>query len=105
MTLIERRLELAASMLLPLDIAARFTQAQQGVLAIVADDCRQHGMCGAYINDIAIRTGCGRSTAKTAIREAIRLGFLARDEQGVLRIMSARWLTLICKQSVISQPC
>ena len=74
---------------------ATFPRASGVVLTVIADDHRQHGICRAHIGDLAIRAACTVSTVKATISEAIRLGFLARDEQRALMIVSARWLDFI----------
>jgi hypothetical protein len=100
MALIRRRIELEWMTLLPPEIVGHFTQGQRAVLTIIADDHRQHGICRAHIDDLTIRAACTVSSVKAAISEAIRLGFLARDEQGALMIMSAEWLAFISESSV-----
>ena len=100
MASIKRRIELEWMMLLPPEIVDHFPQRQRVVLTVIADDHRQHGICRAHIGDLAIRAACTVSTVKAAISEAIRLGFLARDEQQALMIVSARWLAFIREDSV-----
>ena len=95
MASIKRRIELECMMLLPPEIVGHFPKGQRVVLTVIADDHRQHGICRADIGDLAIRAACPVSTVKAAIREAIRLGFLACDEQRALMIVSARWLDFI----------
>ena len=100
MASIKRRIELEWMMLLPPEIVDHFPQRQRVVLTVIADDHRQHGICRGHIDDLTIRAACTVSTVKAAISEAIRLGFLARDEQGALMIVSAEWLAFISESSV-----
>ena len=81
-------------------LLATLPRASALYLTIIADDHRQHGICRGHIDDLTIRAACTVSTVKAAISEAIRLGFLARDEQGALMIVSAEWLAFISESSV-----
>ena len=71
---IERRRRVAASGALPPPVAARFTLAEQAVLAVVIGQVLVHGDCRLPIDAIAAIAGCSRSSTKNAIRAAVRLG-------------------------------
>jgi hypothetical protein len=97
----ERRRRWAASGRLPPGLAARFTLAEQSVLALVAAEVARRKDCRLSIENMAAVTGVCRSTVKNAIREAARLGLLTveerqitgfRNDTNVLRIISPEWL-------------
>jgi hypothetical protein len=97
----ERRRRWAASGRLPPGLAARFTLAEQAVLALVAAEVARRGDCRLAIENVAAVTGVSRSTVKNAIREATRLGLLTveerqvtgwRNDTNVVRIVSREWL-------------
>ena len=97
----ERRRRWAASGRLPPGLAARFTLAEQAVLALVAAETTRRKDCRLSIENMAAVAGVCRSTVKNAVREARRLGLLTveerqitgfRNDTNVLRIVSAEWL-------------
>lgn len=97
---IERRRRIAASGALPPALAARFTTAEQAVLAIIASDVKHKGRCDRCIDELAARAGCSRSSAKNAIRAAARLAIIRvtlRPRRGqknlpnVIEIASMDW--------------
>ncbi len=100
----ERRRRWAASGRLPPGLAARFTLAEQAVLALVAAETTRRKDCRLSIENMAAVTGVCRSTVKNAIREARRLGLLTVEERqitgfrhdtNVVCIISAEWLAWI----------
>ena len=100
----DRRRRWAASGRLPPGIAARFTLAEQAVLALVAAETVRRKDCRLSIENMAAVAGVCRSTVKNAIREARQLGFLTveerqitgfRNDTNVLRITSPEWLAWI----------
>ena len=100
----ERRRRWAASGRLPPGLAARFTLAEQAVLALVAAETTRRKDCRLSIENMAAVAGVCRSTVKNAIREARRLGLLTveeraitgyRNDTNVLRVVSAEWLAWI----------
>ncbi|SDO51420.1 hypothetical protein SAMN05216360_12515 [Methylobacterium phyllostachyos] len=100
----ERRRRWAASGRLPPGLAARFTLAEQAVLALVAAETAGRKDCRLSIENMAAVAGVCRSTVKNAIREARQLGLLTveerqitgfRNDTNVLRIISAEWLAWI----------
>ena len=97
----ERRRRWAASGRLPPAIAARFTLAEQAVLALVAAEVARRKDCRLSIENMAAVAGVCRSTVKNAIREARQFGLLTveerqitgfRNDTNVLRIVSPEWL-------------
>jgi hypothetical protein len=99
---IERRRRIASSGALPSAIAARFTLAEQAVLAIIADEVRHRGRCDRCLDELAARAGCSRSSAKNAIRAAARLALIRvthRPRRGqkhlpnVIEIVATDWQT------------
>ena len=97
----ERRRRWAASGRLPPGLAARFTLAEQAVLALVAAEVVRRKDCRLSVENMAAVAGVCRSTVKNAIREARRLGLLTveeraitgfRNDTNIVRIISAEWL-------------
>jgi hypothetical protein len=97
----ERRRRWAASGRLPPAIAARFTLAEQAVLALVAAETVRRKDCRLSIENMAAVAGVSRTTVKNAIREAVRLGLLTveerrvtgwRNDTNVVRIIAREWL-------------
>lgn len=100
----ERRRRWAASGRLPPGLAARFTLAEQAVLALVAAETARRKDCRLSIENMAAVAGVCRSTVKNAIREARQLGLLTveerqitgfRNDTNVIRIVSPEWLAWI----------
>ena len=100
----ERRRRWAASGRIPPGIAARFTLAEQAVLALVAAETARRKDCRLSIENMAAVAGVCRSTVKNAIREARQLGLLTveerqitgfRNDTNVIRIISPEWLAWI----------
>nr|WP_246757449.1 helix-turn-helix domain-containing protein [Methylobacterium sp. OT2] len=96
----ERRRRWAASGRLPPQLAARFTLAEQAVLALVAAETTRRGDCRLTVGNIAAVAGVSETTARNALREARRLGVLTieerrltgwRSDTNVVRIVSAEW--------------
>lgn len=97
----ERRRRWAASGRLPPGLAARFTLAEQAVLALVAAEITRRKDCRLSVENMAAVAGVCRSTVKNAIREARRLGLLTveeraitgfRNDTNIVRIISTEWL-------------
>jgi hypothetical protein len=104
MAKVERRRRWAASGRLPPGLAARFTLAEQAVLALVAAEAARRKDCRLSIENMAAVAGVCRSTVKNAIREARQLGLLTveerqitgfRNDTNAIRIISPEWLAWI----------
>lgn len=100
-TSLERRRRWAASGRLPPGLAARFTLAEQAVLALIAVETGRRKDCRLAIENLAAVAGVCRSTVKNAIREARKLGLITveeraitgfRNDTNIVRIVSAEWL-------------
>ena len=98
---LERRRRWAAAGRLPPGLAARFTTAEQAVLALIAAETVRRKDCRLAIENLAAVAGVSRSTVKNAIREARTLGLLTveeraitgfRNDTNILRIVSLEWL-------------
>jgi hypothetical protein len=76
---LDRRRNLAGQ--LPPHVRHHFTEAERSVLALISRDVRHHGCCDRHIDALARESGSSRSTVKRAIREAVRLGLLRRQER------------------------
>ena len=98
---LERRRCWAASGRLPPALAARFTLAEQAVLAMVAAETAKRGDCRLAVGHLAAITGVSETTVRNAIREARLLGLLTveerqitgfRNDTNIVRIVSPEWL-------------
>ena len=96
----ERRRRWAASGRLPPGLAARFTLAEQAVLALIAAETAQHKDCRLAVGHLAAIGGVAETTVRNAIREAKKLGLVTveerrvtgfRNDTNVVRIVSAEW--------------
>ncbi|GJE14563.1 helix-turn-helix domain-containing protein [Methylobacterium longum] len=96
----ERRRRWAASGRLPPGIAARFTLAEQAVLALVAAETARRKDCRLSVPNLAAVAGVAETTVRNAIREARQLGLLTveerqitgfRNDTNIVRIVSPEW--------------
>lgn len=99
---LERRRRWAASGRMPPAIAARFTLAEQSVLALVAAETCRRKDCRLSVGGMAAIAGVSETTVRNAIREAVKLGLLTveerritgwRNDTNVLRLVSPEWLS------------
>lgn len=99
-TSMERRRRWAASGRLPPAIAARFTLAEQGVLALVAAEVARRKDCRLAVGNLAAIVGVAETTVRNAIREAVKLGLVTveerritgfRNDTNIVRIVSPEW--------------
>ena len=81
----ERRRRWAASGRLPPAIAARFTLAEQSVLAVIAAETTKRGDCRLSLGHIAAIAGVSETTVRNAIREARMHGLVAVEERRLAR--------------------
>ncbi|MCJ2063807.1 GntR family transcriptional regulator [Methylobacterium sp. J-088] len=96
----ERRRRWAASGRLPPGLAARFTLAEQAVLALVAAETARRKDCRLAVGHLAAIVGVAETTVRNAIREAVKLGLVTveerrvtgfRNDTNIVRIVSAEW--------------
>ena len=97
----ERRRRWAASGRLPPGLAARFTLAEQAVLALVAAETVRRKDCRLAVGHLAAIVGVAETTVRNAIREATKLGLVTveerrvtgfRNDTNILRIVSPEWI-------------
>ncbi|TXM66305.1 helix-turn-helix domain-containing protein [Methylobacterium sp. WL12] len=81
----ERRRRWAASGKLPPAIAARFTLAEQAVLAVVASEVAKRGDCRLAVRHIAAVAGVSETMVRNAMREARTHGLLTVEERRLAR--------------------
>ena len=110
----ERRRRWAASGRMPLGLAAKFINAEQGVLALVAAETARRGDCRLAVGHVAAIVCASETTVRNAIREARKLGLVTVEERpvtgfrnlpNIVRIVSAEWtawLRLARKGSVLN---
>jgi hypothetical protein len=96
----ERRRRWAASGRLPPALAARFTLAEQAVLALVAAEVTRRKDCRLAVGHLAAIVGVAETTVRNAIREAVKLGLVTveerritgfRNDTNIVRIVSPEW--------------
>ena len=96
----ERRRRWAASGRLPPGLAARFTLAEQAVLALVAAETARRGDCRLAVGHLAAIVGVAETTVRNAIREAGKLGLVTveerritgfRNDTNIVRIVASEW--------------
>ncbi|WP_082317199.1 helix-turn-helix domain-containing protein [Methylobacterium sp. ARG-1] len=96
----ERRRRWAASGRLPPGLAARFTLAEQAVLALIAAETARRKDCRLAVGHLAAIVGVAETTVRNAIREARKLGLLTveerrltgfRNDTNIIRIVSPEW--------------
>ena len=96
----DRRRRWAASGRLPPAIAARFTLAEQAVLALVAAEVVRRKDCRLAVGHLAAIVGVAETTVRNAVREARKLGLLTveerqitgfRNDTNIVRIVSPEW--------------
>ena len=112
----ERRRRWAASGRLPPGLAARFTLAEQAVLALVAAETVRRKDCRLSVPNLAAVAGVAETTVRNAIREARKLGLLTveerqitgfRNDTNIVRIVSPEWtawLRLARTRDPLSRP-
>jgi hypothetical protein len=97
---LERRRRWAASGRLPPGLAARFTLAEQAVLALVAAEVARRKDCRLAVGHLAAIVGVAETTVRNAIRVAVKLGLVTveerrvtgfRNDTNILRIVSPEW--------------
>ncbi|MDE4916103.1 helix-turn-helix domain-containing protein [Methylobacterium sp. 092160098-2] len=98
---LERRRRWAASGRLPPGLAARFTLAEQAVLALVAAEVVRRKDCRLAVGQLAALVGVAETTVRNAIREAVKLGLVTveerrvtgfRNDTNIVRIVSPEWI-------------
>ena len=97
---LERRRRWAASGRLPPALAAKFSLAEQAILALVAAETARRGDCRLSVPHLAALVGVAETTVRNAIREARKLGLLTVEERkvtgfrnlpNIVRIVSPEW--------------
>jgi hypothetical protein len=98
----ERRRSWAAAGRLPPALAARFTLAEQAVLAVVAVEVSKRGRSSLTVAHLAALAGVSESTTRNALREAEALGLVGIDRRrrspwinypNDVQILSKEWLS------------
>lgn len=97
----ERRRRWASAGRLPPQLAARFTLAEQAVLAVVAAEVAARGTCRLAYEHLSALAGVSKSTTKSAMRRARELGLITVTERrssawrnlpNVVAIVAREWL-------------
>jgi hypothetical protein len=93
---------LAASGLLPSDLASKFPKGQVAALAIISIEAQGGGgICDLSIGEIATRSATGPSTVHSALKTAKQLGLPTVEVRhrlpNLIRIVSPDWLAWLEK--------
>lgn len=98
---------------LPANLRHHYTEGQRAVLAIIAGECKHHGICDLPIDKIAALAGVCRTTVQNALHEARRLGHLSiieRPRRGqksltnLVGIVSPEWKSWLKRGSTAHRP-
>ena len=85
---------LAATVVVPPDVAERLNTDAMAVLAVIRDEIRATGKCTLPVARIAERANIGRAKTRAAIRLAESLGLIAiEQEPGQARVITNRRVT------------
>lgn len=96
-----RRRGLAKDCIIPTCIARLFTVSKLAVLAVIARAVLERGLSKMSLPEIAARAGVGCTTARYALRDAVRMGLVTITENrlnmrwhrpNTIRIVCRRWL-------------
>ncbi len=96
-----RRRTLAKNCVIPTCVARRFTVGKLAVLSVIAGAVMERGQSNMSLPEIAARAGVGCTTARYAIRDAVRMGLISVSENRInglwsrpntIRIVCGRWL-------------
>lgn len=96
-----RRRALAKDCVIPTSVAVRFTISKLAVLSVIARAVMVGGKSNMSLPEIAARAGVGCTTARYAIRDALRMGLISVSENrtnghwsrpNTIRIVCGRWL-------------
>ena len=98
----ERRRRWAASGRLPPGLAARFTLAEQAVLAVVAAEVAKRGDCRLALDHIAAVAGVSRATVRNAIRQAKTLALVTVEERRLARFRNDTNLVCIVSREWVA---
>ncbi|MCB0018213.1 MAG: hypothetical protein KDE09_10525 [Anaerolineales bacterium] len=102
---IARRRRQAASGAMPPEIAAHFSTGEQAALAVIAQEVRRNGRCAMFMDKVAALAGVSRTTARNAIRKAVKLGLLHLQERrirwwrnlsNIITLISPSWRRWLC---------
>jgi hypothetical protein len=95
---VQRRRSWAAAGRLPPALAARFTLAEQAVLAVVALEVKKHGACALTVGHIAALAGVSETTVRNALRQAQALTLVTIEER-----RRTAWVNYPNKVSIVSR--
>lgn len=96
-----RRRGLAKDCIMPTCIARLFTVSKLAVLAVIVRAVIERGFSRMSLPEIAARAGVGCTTARYALRDAVRMGLISISENrlnkrwhrpNTIRIVCRRWL-------------
>jgi hypothetical protein len=96
-----RRRTLAKDCIIPTCLAQAFTISKLAVLAVIARAVLDRGQSNMSLPELAARAGVGCTTARYAIRDAVRMGLISVSENRInrfwnrpntIRIVCGRWL-------------
>jgi hypothetical protein len=91
---IQRRRDLAASLHIPPELGAKFTEGERAVLKIIAGEVAMHGACTLTRDAIADLSSISRRVVMTALRTAKAEGLIKIERPGGRSntiTLSAKW--------------
>jgi CRP-like cAMP-binding protein len=84
---IQRRRDLAASLHIPPELGAKFTESERAVLKIISSEVARHGACTLTRDAIADLSNISRRVVMTALRTA--------KAEGLIEVRQSRYYNII----------
>jgi DNA-binding PadR family transcriptional regulator len=90
---IQRRRDVAASLHIPPELGAKFTEGERAVLKIISGEVVKHGACTLFKDAIADLSCTSSTVVETALRTAKAEGLIAVERTGRRNTitLSAKW--------------
>jgi hypothetical protein len=97
-----RRRTLARDGRMPASVRGHYTEGEAAVLTIIAMKIKDHGECDLPRDRIAAEAGVSLTTMQNAVRKAVGLGHMSKEERpvngrknqtNIIRIISREWLS------------
>jgi hypothetical protein len=85
-----RRRTWSADGRMPPGMRGHYTEGEKAALTIIALEIKRHGYCDLHVGAIANKGGVCRTTAQNAMREAVRLGHISKEERPSLAAKAIR---------------
>jgi hypothetical protein len=79
---VERRRALAASLHIPLELGAKFTDSERAILQIISEEVARHGACTLSKDAVAALSCTSPTVVKVALRTAKASGLITVERTG-----------------------